>query len=88
MTEKIYVNKVSVKTGKYGLKLSGKSEDVIKQIQQHTNEKGYFNWDINPRKEPGKYGETHSVTVNTWEPGSNGYTAKAVNQQESEDLPF
>ena len=80
MADKIYVNKVSVKTGKYGLKLSGKSEDVIKQIQQHTNEKGYFNWDIN--------GETHSVTVNTWEPGSNGYTAKAVNQQESEDLPF
>lgn len=79
MAEKIYV-KASVKQSKYGLKLSGKSDEVIQQIKDHTNEKGYFNWDINPRKEVGKYGDTHTVTVNTWKP---------ENQQESEDqLPF
>jgi len=28
------------------------------------------------------------IELDTYKPGSNGYTAKAVNQQESEDLPF
>lgn len=74
---KIYV-KASVKETKFGLKLSGKAEDVIAQIKEHTNSKGYFNWEINQRKEVGKYGETHNVTVDTWQP-------KATT---SEDLPF
>lgn len=77
MAEKIYV-KATVKESKYGLKLSGKAEDVIEQIKAHTNPKGYFNWDINPRKEKGKYGETHSVSVDTWEP----------KPKEKSDLPF
>lgn len=79
MAEKTYV-KVSVKPGKYGLKLSGKADEVIKQIQEHTNDKGYFNWDINPRKEVGKYGDTHTVTVNDWKP-------EAAKEQK-DDLPF
>lgn len=77
MADKIYV-KASVKQSKYGLKLSGKAEDVIAQIKEHTNSKGYFNWDINPRKEKGKYGETHSVSVDTWEPAP----------KDSDSLPF
>lgn len=84
MTDKIYVQKVSVKKGKFGLRFSGKAEDVIAQIKQHTNSKGYFNWNINERKEVGKYGETHSVTVDTWEPANQGGTGN----DQRDDLPF
>jgi hypothetical protein len=73
---KIYV-KASVKESKFGLKLSGKAEDVIAQIKEHTNSKGYFNWDITERREKGKYGETHNVCVDTWVP-----------KKEESDLPF
>lgn len=83
MSEKIYI-KASVKESKYGLRLSGKSEEVIAQIKANTNEKGYFNWNINPRKEKGKYGETHSVTVDTWQPEEK----KTGSDDPKDDLPF
>lgn len=82
MAEKIYVNKISVKKSKFGLKMSGNAEEVIKQIREHINEKGYFNWDINERKEVSKYGETHSVTVDTWKPEPSNITKRI------DDLPF
>lgn len=75
MAEKIYI-KLKAKQSKYGIKLSGKAEDVIAQIKEHTNAKGYFNWEINQRKEVGKYGDTHAVTVDTWQP------------ENKESLPF
>ena len=65
-----YINSIKVKPGKYGLKVSAKLEDLISELKQHVNEKGYINLDLNPRKEPGKYGETHSVTVDEWKPNN------------------
>lgn len=85
MSDKIYI-KASVKKSNYGLKFSGKAEDVIKQIKEHTNEKGYFNWNISERKEAGKYGETHYVTVDTWKPNTTATTNNA--KEDNGDLPF
>jgi hypothetical protein len=85
--EKIYVKNVSVKEGKFGLKLSGKAEDVIAQIKANTNSRGYFNWNIDKRREVGKYGETHSVSVDTWEPTQKTEPAKTFAKDDG-DLPF
>jgi hypothetical protein len=87
MADKIYI-KASVKQSKFGLNLSGKAEDVIAQLKEHTNEKGYFNWEINPRKEIGKYGETHSVTVNQWKPDNVAKHNEQVKDVAGDSLPF
>ena len=92
MADKIYVNGISVKQSKYGLKMSGNAEKVIEQIRAHTNNRGYFNWDINPRREVGKYGETHSVTVDTWQPQSTQPTPQSSTPNDIteplDSLPF
>ena len=59
---------INGKESKFSIKLSGNAEKVIAEIQKHTNEKGYFNFELCKRKEPGKYGETHYVKVDDWTP--------------------
>lgn len=63
-----YLNKVTLKESKFGIKFSGKTDEVIAQLLAITNEKGYFNLEIQKRKEAGKYGETHYVKVDEWKP--------------------
>lgn len=73
MAEKKYINSLYVKTGKYGLRVSGKVEDICKELQQHANDRGYINLDINERKTPSDKGITHSVVLDEWEPENKGY---------------
>lgn len=40
----------------------------IEKLQELANEKGYVNLVMNKRKEVGKYGETHSFTLNEYKP--------------------
>lgn len=63
-----YINNIKIKQSKFGLKMSGNLDKLVEELRQHTNEKGYFNLEIKERKEVGKYGETHSVTVDEWKP--------------------
>ena len=73
MAEKIFVGNGKV-LGNYGqLKISFKIAD----IQQYANDKGYVNLVVAERKEPDKFGNTHSVAVDTWKPDPN----RNVNQQ-------
>lgn len=77
-----YINNIKIKQSKFGLKMSGNLDKLVEELRQHTNEKGYFNLEIKERKEVGKYGETHSVTVDEWKPNP---------KQEDDiasDLPF
>ena len=67
MAEYISING---KESKYSIKLSGNAEKVIEEIRKHANEKGYFNFELCKRKEPGKYGETHYMKVDEWKPTS------------------
>jgi hypothetical protein len=71
-SETVYINNVSLKEKEIGdftiLQFSGNANEVIKQILQHTNEKGYFNFDICERKEVGTYGDTHYMKVNNFTP--------------------
>ena len=83
MADKIYLQKCSVKKSKFGLKFSANAEALIEQILKYKNSKGYFNLDITDRKEIGKFGDTHSVSVDQWEP-----TAPANITEPVSDLPF
>lgn len=64
------------KQSKYGIRLSFSRKD-LETMQANLSEKGYINLNLNERKEVGKYGETHSMTVDTWvptqKPTTNGY---------------
>ena len=66
-----------------------KVDDLIAFAQQHKNERGYINMDIIPRKEPGRYGETHSVVLDDYVKGS-GKTAPspASGPETNWDVPF
>jgi glycerophosphoryl diester phosphodiesterase len=63
-----YINKISLKKKQFGTQFTGLSKDFIAQIQENTNEKGYFNFEIKERKEPSEKGETHYIVVNEWKP--------------------
>jgi len=45
-----------------------KVDDLIAFAKQHENERGYINLDILPRKEQGRFGETHSVVLDDFVP--------------------
>ena len=84
---------INGKESKFSIKLSGNAEKVISEIQKHTNEKGYFNFELCKRKDPGKYGETHYVKVDDWKPTPKATVSDAANEvpmKDSEDLglPF
>ena len=85
MTTKTYINWISAK------KITGKFWDFYsislnyEKLKEYCNEKWYINMNMSPRKEAGKYGETESFTLNTWEkPKEQTKTHK----DEIDDLPF
>jgi hypothetical protein len=82
-----YINKVTLKESKFGIKFSGKTEEVIAQLKAITNEKGYFNLEIQKRKEAGKYGDTHYLKVDDWKP-SEKLPTFAERKDKPVDLPF
>ena len=90
MADKIYFNGFNGKATKYGVKLSGKADKIIEEIKKHTNAKGYINLEVQPRREPDKYGNTHTIIVDTWEPSSDSKVTPAniSGQEEIKDLPF
>lgn len=87
MAETIYFNGFSAKRSKYGIKISGKVEKIIEELQKHVNSKGYINLDITERREADKYGNTHSVKVDTWEPktASNEANVEKVHQEAKQE---
>ena len=86
-----YLNKVTLKESKFGIKFSGKTDEVIAQLQAITNEKGYFNLEIQKRKQVGNYGETHYVKVDEWKPEQKAEAQGNPNNQGDlpiDDFPF
>lgn len=45
-----------------------KYDELIAFANQHKNARGYVNLTVSQRKEPGQYGDTHSVVLDTYEP--------------------
>lgn len=100
---KTYINgvslkKVEFKSGGSIVKFSGKVDALIDQLRQHGKSNGYFNFAISARKTPGKYGETHCMWVDTWEPSQRSEPdrkptppapwERSAAEPKSDNLPF
>lgn len=85
---KIYVPKSSAKAFKFNdgnetINLSFKTAEFIEFIKTHTNEKGYINLNVSPRRQTGEYGDTHSVSLNPWKPRDGQTTTKTPPTRQS-----
>ena len=70
-----------------------KVADLVAFAQAHTNERGYLNLVISERREVGQYGDTHSVTLDTYvsqakEPGGMAGPALESPPIHDDDIPF
>lgn len=88
--QKTYVGSAKEKQGKYGefisLSFSQKDLDILNASK---NERGYVNLVINRRNQPGTYGETHSVTIDTWKPEAKNESPKKVAEEiDLSSIPF
>lgn len=45
-----------------------KVEDLADFCRKYKNERGYLNLVIQERREPGQYGDTHSICLDTYQP--------------------
>jgi len=70
--QKIYVGGAKEMSGNFGSfhKISFKREDLELMIQ-NLNAKGYVNLNMNKRREPSQYGQTHSLVIDTWQPSES-----------------
>ena len=48
------------------LNLGIKVSDLLEFAQRHVNERGYLNLSVQSRREIGKFGDTHTVSLDTW----------------------
>jgi len=69
MSNKIYVGGGKVVNGNFGLfhRISFNKKD-LETMLNNLNSKGYINLNMNERREPSQYGQTHSLVIDTWEP--------------------
>lgn len=92
MADKIYFNGAFLKETQYGIKLSGKADDIIAEINKHRKANGTIRLEIQKRKEADKNGNTHYITVDTWEPSNqqtqNTKPGQSDFVEEVEILPF
>jgi len=70
MAEKIFL-KCSAKEKTFAnggsiLNLGIKVADLLEFAQRHVNERGYLNLSVQSRREIGKFGDTHTISLDTW----------------------
>ncbi|MDD7984282.1 hypothetical protein PQO01_04890 [Lentisphaera marina] len=83
--EKIYVGGAKEVNGNFGAfhRISFNKQD-LETLMNNLNAKGYVNLNMNKRRQPSQYGQTHSLTIDTWEPTQNqggGYQQQAPQAQ-------
>jgi hypothetical protein len=76
---KCSVKKKVFSNGGSVLKLGVKADDLREFLAQHTNDRGWINFDIKERREMGKYGDTHLIQLDQW---------VAPAKAEPPDIPF
>jgi len=67
--QKLYVGGAKEVSGNFGAfhKISFNKDD-LELMMNNLNEKGWVNLNMNKRKEPSTYGQTHSLVIDTWKP--------------------
>ena len=58
--EKVFPNGGSI------LNIGIKIADLLEFAERHANERGYLNLCVQSRREVGKFGDTHTVSLDTW----------------------
>jgi len=74
MSDKIYAPiNVKARDGRFGqeFRISFRADKLLAFIEQHKTESGFINLVMTQRREVGKFKETHSVTLDTWEPNQS-----------------
>jgi hypothetical protein len=49
------------------IRLSFSAQD-LQEMQRNLNERGWINLNVNKRRTPSQYGDTHSISLDTWKP--------------------
>lgn len=72
--DNIYVGKAKIVTTTFGeiIKVNLCVSDIPKEHIRESEKSGkkYLNLDVQQMKNPDKYGNTHTVKINTWRPDS------------------
>ena len=72
MSDRVYLKCIAkhrtFSSGGSVINLGFKAEEMIAFCREHANQGGYINLIIAERREVGKYGDTHSVCLDTWQP--------------------
>lgn len=86
--QKIYFGGVKEINGNFGTfhRISFSKTD-LEEMMCHLDEKNYINLNMNKRREPSQWGQTHSLTLDTWKPEGQRqdrqeYTPPQTTQQE------
>jgi hypothetical protein len=90
MAEKVFL-KCSAKEKTFAsggsiLNLGFKVSDLVEFAQLHANDRGYLNLCVQSRREVGKFGDTHAVTLDTWV--AKPKEAAAAAAVDTSDIPF
>jgi hypothetical protein len=96
MSDKVYLNGLIIKGrenqfGEEELKVSVKVEDLVKELQQHKDERGWVNLEIRKKKQPSDKGVSHYTVLDTWKPSGQAPAMPQSNDfpaVEDNDLPF
>jgi len=80
--QKQYVGGAKETSGNFGTfhKISFKRED-LELMMNNLNSKGYVNLNMNKRREPSQYGQTHSLVIDTWEPSESQQFQQGQHQE-------
>lgn len=80
--QKIYVGGAKEINGNFGAfhRISFNKQD-LETMLNNLNAKGYINLNMNKRREPSQYGQTHSLVVDTWMPNQNTQQNNTAYQQ-------
>lgn len=97
MADKIYCG--TGKKGQYSIKLNLSIDRIPGEWITEKNGKRYIRLELNERKSPDQYGNTHSISVDTWrKPDGDAQDHQNAHQQakqngyapqdDSQDLPW
>jgi len=89
---KVYAKGMSLKQKNYGHKnkigISINVEKFIQFLHENVNEKGWVNIQAWSNDEVGKFGETHTATIDDWKPTARTEAPDLETGGNGDDLPF
>lgn len=97
MSDKVYVPRSSAKEKSFQdggslIKLGFKADDLIAFANQHKNDKGFLNLTVSKRRTPSQYGDTHSVSLDSYTKSDQSSSApqspRGEQPVDSDSVPF